>query len=191
MQQHRLAQIHFIEPLGTIGEQHNGKFQTLGFMNGHDAHHISRALRLRCGNFAARLPQLSDIAHKGKQAAAAAALKAARQFNERRNMILPRLAVRHRAEHAHRTGLIDNVPQQLMHRQIGRQHAQLRELVEKCVPKALILINVAKGYRFVIFNARLRRLALGHGVGELVGILDRFACGQGSELRIGALGVAA
>ena len=133
MQQHRLAQIHFIEPLGAIGEQHNGEFQTLGFMNGHDAHHISRALRLRRGNFAARFPQLSDIAHKGKQAAAAAALKAARQFNERRNMILPRLAVRHRAEHAHRTGLIDNVPQQLMHRQIGRQHAQLRELVEKCL----------------------------------------------------------
>ena len=70
-------------------------------------------------------------------------------------------------------------------------HFVKRELVEKCVPKALILINVAKGYRFVIFNARLRRLALGHGVGKLVGILDRFACGQGSELRIGAIRVAA
>ena len=91
------------------------------------------ALRLRRGNFAARLPQLSDIAHKREQATAAAALKTARQFDERRNMILPRLAVRHRAEHAHRTGLIDNVPQQLMHRQVGRQHAQLRELVEKCL----------------------------------------------------------
>ena len=131
VQQHRLVQVELVKLFCTVCQNDNREFQSLGFVNRHDAHHACGFLAVRHSQRAAGLAQLPQKTHKGKQAAAAAALKRARQLSQRRDVVLSCASARHRAKNTHCTCAVHNMPQQLAHRHIRRKQAQLFQLFQK------------------------------------------------------------
>ena len=130
MDQNRRLEIHFIEGLIQIRQNHNGKLQALGLVDGHDGHTAAAATCCRLGLLTV-FQQKAQMTDEGEEALMACSLKAASVFKECDEILPPALATRHGAENTQNVQLIIEMPQQPMDTHVLAHNTQLGDGVQK------------------------------------------------------------
>ena len=160
----RLAQIGFVKLLGAVRHDDHRELQTLGLVDGQDAHRAARRFRADGLKILAVLQHAAQQAHECKQAAEALPLKRACPLKKRQQIGLPLRPVRQRAIQPQRAGLVINLPQQAVDRLVAREFAQKIQLLQKQLSLGKI---AARGEQRVIVTcaavdqADVRELLLG------------------------------
>ena len=131
MHEHRLAQVGFIELLGTVRHNHNRELEPLGLVDGHDTHRAAGRLRAYGLEVLAGLLHAAQQAHEREQSAEALPLERTRPLEKRQQVTLPLRAVRQRAIQAERAGLVVDLPQQAVDRLVARKLAQKVQPLQK------------------------------------------------------------
>ena len=131
MENHAASSILHIEPFPHSGYEHNGKFQSFAFVNGHNTH------RVRLLIFNTRFPiihvillQLFYIAYKMEQPLITGRFKNPCLLCQHVKIGLSLLASRHGAGIVAVAGLLQHHMQQLMHRRIRNHFAKCLHLAQ-------------------------------------------------------------
>ena len=86
MDEHRLLEVALVEVLRAVGHDRDRKFQTLGFMDGQDAHRAAGRLRAYGLEILAVLLHAAQQVHEAEKSAEALFLEGARPLEERKQV---------------------------------------------------------------------------------------------------------
>ena len=131
MENHAASGILHIEPFPHSGYEHNGKFQSLALVDGHNTHRIRLLIFDTCLPIIhVILLQLFYITYKMEQSLITGGLKNPRLLCQHVKISLSLLAPRHGAGIIAIAGLLQHHMQQFMHRRIRNHLAKCLHLVQ-------------------------------------------------------------